>query len=390
MERSTAAGAKTHRPADETAAHDRHGHDRHSGVAMTTETYWARVGALEVEIDGVDCERLSAPGGLGPGGGGDRVTGLLALHGGGHTGLGEEVGLVEPGDYDTFAELVRRLPLAGRWTMASFAAHVRTLPLFAEPPRWDLLRNLRTWVFESAALDLGLRQAGTSLPALLRLTPRPVTFVNSLGLGDPPSFARVGGRLATYPDMRFKVDASHLWERDLIERLAGTGAVRTVDFKGQYGMDTGTPEQMLALYAAVVECFPDALLEDPHDLPDVIALLQPHSARVSYDAPITNAAALDATAIRAGAVNVKPSRVGGLEALFGLYARCQADGLPMYGGGMGELGVARGQIQLLASLFHPDTDNDVAPSGFNLPEPPPGLPASPLVPPPDVTGVRWE
>jgi hypothetical protein len=34
----------------------------------------------------------------------------------------------------------------------------------------------------------------------------------------------------------------------------------------------------------------------------------------------------------------------------------------MYGGGFGELGVGRHQIQYLASLFHPDTPNDVAPS----------------------------
>jgi hypothetical protein len=50
----------------------------------------------------------------------------------------------------------------------------------------------------------------------------------------------------------------------------------------------------------------------------------------------------------------------------------------MYGGGMGELGIARGQIELLASLFHPDTPNDVAPRGYNAPEPSPGLPVSPM------------
>ena len=357
---------------------------------MARDTYWARVGALELEIEHAGTERLGAPGGPGPAGEGTRVTGLLALHGGGHAGLGEEIGLMEPADYDTFAALAGSLPLAGRWTVASFAAHVRTLPLFAEPPQWAPMRNFRTWALESAALDLALRQAGTSLPALLRLTPRPVTYVNSLGLGDPPSFALLGGRLATYPDMRFKLDASFLWDRALIEQLAATGAVRTVDFKGQYGMDTGTPEQMLAMYTTVIECFPHALLEDPHDIPEVIELLQPHHARVSYDAPITSAAALDETVIRCGAVNVKPSRIGGFEELFNVYARCRADGLPMYGGGMGELGVARGQIQLLASLFHPDTFNDVAPSAFNLPEPPPGIPASPLVPPQEISGFRWQ
>ena len=60
----------------------------------------------------------------------------------------------------------------------------------------------------------------------------------------------------------------------------------------------------------------------------------------------------------------------------------------MYGGGMGELGPARRQIQLLASLNHPDTPNDVAPSAFNLPDPPPGLPTSPIDPEPPQPGFR--
>ena len=36
----------------------------------------------------------------------------------------------------------------------------------------------------------------------------------------------------------------------------------------------------------------------------------------------------------------------------------------MYGGGQFELGPGRGQIQYLASVFHPDGPNDVAPTGF--------------------------
>ena len=55
---------------------------------------------------------------------------------------------------------------------------------------------------------------------------------------------------------------------------------------------------------------------------------------------------------------------------------------------MGELGVGRGQIQLLAALFHGDGPNDVAPSAFNAPDPPAGLPGSPLDPEPARTGFR--
>ena len=87
-------------------------------------------------------------------------------------------------------------------------------------------------------------------------------------------------------------------------------------------------------------------------------------------------------------VNIKPCRTGGLRALLALYAHCEAEGIQMYGGGMGENGVGRGQIQLLASLFHPDGPNDVAPSPFNLADPPEGLPSSPLDPRPDAIGFR--
>ena len=45
----------------------------------------------------------------------------------------------------------------------------------------------------------------------------------------------------------------------------------------------------------------------------------------------------------------------------------------MYGGGQFELGIGRTQIQELASLFHPDMPNDVAPAEFNEPEIPRGV-----------------
>jgi L-alanine-DL-glutamate epimerase-like enolase superfamily enzyme len=82
-------------------------------------------------------------------------------------------------------------------------------------------------------------------------------------------------------------------------------------------------------------------------------------------------------------VNIKPCRVGRLQELSRLYAHCESAGIHMYNGGMGELGVGRGQAQLLASLFHPDAPNDIAPSDYNLENPPLDLPPSPLDPAPD-------
>ncbi len=101
------------------------------------------------------------------------------------------------------------------------------------------------------------------------------------------------------------------------------------------------------------------------------------------DLPITSVASIGATPIEVRILNVKPCHVGHLQELSRLYAHCESAGIQMYNGGMGELGVGRGQAQLLASLFHPGAPNDIAPSGYNLEDPPPRLPPSPLDPTPD-------
>jgi hypothetical protein len=87
-------------------------------------------------------------------------------------------------------------------------------------------------------------------------------------------------------------------------------------------------------------------------------------------------------------VNIKPCRVGDLRSLIALHAETQARGLLTYGGGMGELDIGRGQIQLLASLFHADAPNDTAPSGYNADTPAADLPDSPLTLTPAPTGFR--
>jgi L-alanine-DL-glutamate epimerase-like enolase superfamily enzyme len=249
--------------------------------------------------------------------------------------------------------------------------------------------RLRNWAFESAALDLALRQAGRPLHDVLGLEPRAVRFVNSLGLGEEPSIEPVRRRLARSPGVRFKLDAQATWAPALVDEVAATGAVDTIDFKGQYGLEVEDPQALGALYDRVLAAFPDAYLEDPHDLPEIAQRLGDHLERVSYDSPIRSAEDIGATPLAARVVNVKPSRIGSLRPLFEVYARCARERRPTYGGGMGELGVGRGQIELLAALFHSDAPNDVAPSAYNEDDPSGGLPASPLAPRPEATGFRW-
>lgn len=340
-----------------------------------SESLWSRVADLPLTIAEHRWETLVAP---------EQTRYLLHLSDGSFEGLGEEVGgdMMDPGG--AFLALAPSLPLAGTWTLASFTDHVAALDLWPQAPEWDMARRLRRWAFESAALDLALAQGGRSLAEVLGRTPAPVRFVNSLGLGDPPALEAIGRRLARYPDLRFKLDAEASWPASLIAEVAATGAVDVIDFKGRYGFAVEDEAALLAMYREVLARFPDAILEDPHDRPAVAELLMPHAARVSFDAPVTTVA--DVTT---PIVNVKPSRIGSLRALLDIYDHCERTGVRMYGGGMGERDVARGQIELLASLFHPDAGNDVAPPAYNMPDLPEDLPRSPLVPGAPAPGFRW-
>jgi hypothetical protein len=351
---------------------------------LNGESLWPRLAGLPLVIEACDYDRLHAVQARDF----DRVTTHVRLLGAGVDGLGEDVSPFRE-DGTALHDTRPGLALAGDWTLAGFCEHVATLPLWPEPPEWDVAWRFRRWAFESAALDLALRQSGRALHEVLGLEPQPVRFVNSLGLGEEPSIEPVRLRLARSPGVRFKLDAETTWAAALVEQIAATGAVDTIDFKGHYKLEVKDPEALGPLYDRVLQAFPDAYLEDPHDLPEIARRLGDHLEQVSYDAPIRRADDIGATPLAARVVNVKPSRIGSLPELFEIYARCAGDGRPMYGGGMGELGVGRGQIELLAALFHADAPNDVAPSAYNEDDPSGDLPTSPLTPRPEATGFRW-
>jgi L-alanine-DL-glutamate epimerase-like enolase superfamily enzyme len=325
---------------------------------------------LPLTVDGYEIERLTS--------GYERQTNLVRLRGAGREGLGEDVSPF--GDQPSAPP--SDLALAGEWTLGAFCDHVSRLDQWTEPPEWeDMMRRLRNWAFESAALDLALRQAGRSLPEVLGREPKPVRFVNSLGLGDPPAIEALHKRLDSYPELRFKLDADARWTPELIDAVAASGAVDIVDFKGRYGLEVADEDQLLRMYEYVLPRFPDALFEDPHEAAE--ALMEPYAQRISHDAPIH--AVEDITT---PTINIKASRIGSLRRLFAIYEHCERNGIRMYSGGMGELGCGRGQAQLLTAMFHPDAPNDIAPSPYNEPELRTGLPVSPLTPDSPV-GFRW-
>ena len=196
---------------------------------MNDESSWSRLAGLELIVEGCEYDRLHAMCAYEF----ERVTTQVRLVGAGTDGLGEDVSVFRE-DGTTLHENRLLLPLEGEWTLASFCNHLAALELWPEPPAWDGALRFRNWAFESAALDLALRQAGRSLHDVLGLTPQPVRFVNSLGLGKKPSIEPVRERLARSPGVRFKLDAEASWGPELVEDVAATGAVDTIDFKGQY------------------------------------------------------------------------------------------------------------------------------------------------------------
>ena len=203
----------------------------------------------------------------------------------------------------------------------------------------------------------------------------------SLRLGEPATLEPITSRLDDYPTLRFKLDATSSWTPELIAALVETGAVDSIDFKALYhGTIVDQPPDPV-LYRRVVDAFPDAWIEDPDVVTEATAaaLAAVHD-RITWDAPIHSIADIESLPFPPRMVNIKPSRIGGLKKLCDTYDYCAEHGIGAYGGGQFELGPGRGQAQYLASLFHPDTPNDLAPAGFNESEPRPGLPSSPLAP----------
>jgi L-alanine-DL-glutamate epimerase-like enolase superfamily enzyme len=340
---------------------------------------------LPVEIDGYALEGLKAE----VSSGFERLSTVVHLQGAGQEGVGEDV-VYDGVDQTAMQEAGPVHDLKGHYVLGDFCALIDSLDLFPVEPQRDVSRLYRRWTFHSAALDLALRQAGRPLHEILKRDPKPVTFVVSLRLGEPPTLEPIERRLARYPTLRFKLDPTSSWDPDLIAQLAATGAVDSVDFKSLYRGTIVDQATDPVLYRRVIEAFPSAWIEDPDIIdPASAALLADHHDRITWDAPIHSIADIEALPFAPRMVNIKPSRIGGLAKLFATYDYCAERGIGAYGGGQFELGPGRGQAQYLASLFHPDTPNDLAPAGYNVNDPADGLPASPLPVATDATGFRW-
>ena len=193
---------------------------------------WDQLAALAVEIDGYSFEAFEQA--LGPEF--TRYTTVIHMQGGGEEGLGEDV-VYDGLDHVAMRDAGPTLPLAGSHTLGTLAELLDTLDLFPDPPVREPSRNYRRWAFESAALDLALRQAGRSLGDVVGREPRPLNYVVSMRLtspaeGEPETAERVHAVLERYPGTRFKLDPTNTWSDALIAELADNGRHRLAGPQG--------------------------------------------------------------------------------------------------------------------------------------------------------------
>jgi hypothetical protein len=296
-----------------------------------------------------------------------RVTTTIQLSGDGATGEGEDV------TYQ--AELHDGYPrpdLTGEWTLDTFSQRLEPLGL----------EDYRRWAFESAGLDLALRQAGLTLAEAVGREYRPVRFVVSTRQ-DIQRF------LAVRPELEFKVDPMSDWTRAQIDELAGTGKIRCADLKAYYRGTVVDQEPDARLYRDVVDGFADAVIEDAGFTEETRPILEEAADRLSYDAPIHSVADVEALELPPRWLNIKPSRFGTVRRLLETIAYAEQRGIMLYGGGQFELGPGRSHIQALASTYYADNANDVAPAVYNEPELPADPPASPLPVPDSPRGLGF-
>jgi hypothetical protein len=316
---------------------------------------WDSVAELPVKVDGYKLERResSTPSGW------TRVTTTVVLAGDGETGLGEDV-TYESEMHDGVPD---ELMLAGTWSLEDFSHRLDEVE--------ELTEGYRRWAFESAVLDLALRQNELGLGQALGRQELPVRFVVS-------TRAAPERWLEFAPGLEFKLDAEKDWGRPLLRGLRELDRVRVVDLKAYYH---GTVVDLVPspeLYRAIVEELPEAVIEDAWLEDGLREALAGAEDRLSFDAPVHSLSDLDELPLEPRWLNIKPSRFGTVRGLLETIEACEEREIQMYGGGQYELGPGRLQIQRLASVFYPEGPNDVAPSAYNEGEPREGLPQSPL------------
>ena len=336
------------------------------------ESLWKRLGPAPLEVEGYELERLEQPVTRGF----TRVTTVVHLRGGGQEGLGEDVTWY-PEHHDR-EQAGRRRPAARRQLDA------RVVLGRARDARPAPALGLRERRARPRAAPGGTRASPRSSAASRARS----AFVVSPGLGDPPTSRVVLRWLELDAEPPLQARPRRRLDRPADRRRSPTtGAVVTADYKAYYrdrGRPAARPRALPARGRGLSRRLPRGPGADRRDRRRARAA--PRARHLGRADPLGRRRR-GARLRRRACSTRSPRASAACSELLAFYDYCDANEIALYGGGMFELGPGRGQIQYLASLFHPDGPNDVAPRAYNDPEPRPGLPPSPLPPAPGRRGV---
>ena len=214
----------------------------------------------------------------------ERVSTTIVMRGGGHEGRGEDI-CYTPTDHDA----CRPAPARGRpRSPRSRAPRRRTC---SRRPGLHAARDYRRWAFESAALDLALRQAGAARRG------RRAAGAAALRRLDAARRARLAGRATGSSSRSTRFRASGTWRTWTPGRDRAHPRVRSQGALPRHPVDS-VPDA--AFHALIAGHFPEAVLEDVSLDADVLAALAGDLGRVSFDAPIHSLADVDALPCRSG------------------------------------------------------------------------------------------
>src|SRR3954452_2619431 len=253
-------------------------------AASGTDATYSRVAELPLLVERCELVPLERD----TSGGVTKVSIVVRLTGSGHEGQGEDITWDQIDQIEQLRRAGELSWLRGRRTVEDFSTLLGLAALSPVEPIRESARFYRRWAFESAALDLALRQNGLSLQDAVARMAEPMRFVVSIRLGDPASVAPLRALRGTDPHLRFKLDATASWDDELLVELASLAGVDVVDMKGHYRNATVAVDTDADLYRRVFEQLPDAWIEDPALTDDTVELLERNRDRIAWDEPITS------------------------------------------------------------------------------------------------------
>jgi o-succinylbenzoate synthase len=249
----------------------------------------------------------------------------------------------------------------GAWSV--LANHLAPAAL-ADRPSGVRGHPMAASALECALVDLELRRRGVSLAEAMgaSLAEVPVCAVIGIRPGIDELLNSVGSRVAAgHRAVKLKIRPGWDLEPLTAVRQSWPDLGLAADANGSYAAGIS------AHHLGQLDALGLAYLEQPLDADDLIGLAQ--LAR-ECDTPVAldesaSSLAVVRTALAlgpVGAVNLKPARLGGLIASADLHAALVDAGVPMWCGGMLELGVGRAAALAVAALPGCTLPTDLGPS----------------------------